>query len=147
MTKSATGQDQTKDHAGQRGKARSYLVAIMCPNVHFPTPVGISVTKASFETTHFERNSFSCGVCGKMHGWDKSDAILVVPRGDYVNEHFENEVLILDASSFDRCVIQKCDIHLSRGNFRLTNSEISKSGFNFAGEAKVVKMIVDSLKG
>ena len=147
MTKSATGQDQTKDHASQRGKARSYLVAIMCPNAYFPTPVGFSVTKASFETSIYESNSFSCGVCGKTHVWNKSDAILVVPRGNYVKEHFENEVLIFDASSFDRCVIRKCDIYLSRGNFRLTNSEISKSKFKFAGEAEVVKKIVDSLKG
>lgn len=147
MTESAAGQDQAKGQPGQRGMDRTYWVAIMCPDAHFPTPVGISTTKAVFETSHFKNNSSSCLVCGKMHVWDKSNSFLLVPRGNYVGEHFENDVLVLDASSFDRCVIRKCDIYLSRGNFRLTNSEISGSKFQFSGEAQVVKMIVDSLKG
>ena len=147
MAESAAGQDKAKGQPGQRGKDRTYWVAIMCPDAHFPTPVGISLTKAVFKASDFANNSSSCRVCGNMHVWDKSDSFLLVPRGKYVDEHFENDVLVLDGSSFDRCVIRKCDIFLSRGNFRLTNSDISNSKFKFAAEAQVVKYIVDGLKG
>ena len=129
------------------GKERSYWVAITCPNVGLPTPVGITSTKQSFNTSSFIQNSFSCGVCGQMHTWDGHEAFLVVPRGQYKDETFDNEVLVLDGSAFDNCKLRNCDIHLSRGNFRLTESEISHCKFNFAGEAGVVRSIADMLRG
>lgn len=147
MQEPATGADHAKDNPTQRGKDRVYQIAIMCPNANFPAPVGMSSTKSSYEFTRYQGNTFSCPVCGQMHTWDKSASFLVVSRGSYVGEHFENDVIILDASSFDNCVIRNCDMHLSRGNFRLTNCEITDTRFNFAGEAAVVKSISDSLMG
>jgi len=146
MSEAANNDDAGKSEPRQRGKERTYWVAIMCPSARLPVPVGITSDKSSFESSSFQKNSFSCSACGRMHTWDRPAAFPVVPRGNYVGERFENEVLILDSSSFDRCVIQHCNIHLSRGNFRLTNCEISGSRFNFTGEAAAVKVIADSLR-
>lgn len=82
-----------------------------------------------------------------MHTWDGHEAFLVVPKGKYKNEEFENDVLVLDGNSFDHCKLRHCDIYLSRGNFSLTNTNISDCKFIFTGEAGVVRSIADSLRG
>lgn len=139
MSDTATNQERA-------GKERTYWIAIKCPNVGLPTPTGISTSKQGFNTGSFHQNSFSCGVCGQMHTWNGPDAFLVVPRGKYNGEHFENEVLVLDGSSFDGCKLLNSDIYLSRGNFSLVNSEIGNCKFFFSGEAAAVRSIADSLR-
>lgn len=138
--------DDVAGRSKRAGKERSYLIAIKCPNVGLPTPVGIATNKASFNTSSYIQNSFSCGVCGQMHTWDGHEAFLVVPRGQYKGWTFENDVLVLDGSSFDNCKLLHSDLHLSRGNFSLTNCEIGNCKFYFTGEAAVVQSIADSLR-
>ena len=91
------------------GKEHSYSIAIKCPNAGMPTPVGTGTTKQAFETSSFSNNSFSCGVCGHTHKWDKHESFLVVQRGQYRGEQFIDEIVVLDGNSFNDCKFKNCE--------------------------------------
>jgi endogenous inhibitor of DNA gyrase (YacG/DUF329 family) len=50
------------------------MVMITCPKTKKPVPTGISMDKASFNSSTLTNNSVGCPHCGSMHVWNKKDA-------------------------------------------------------------------------
>ena len=51
-------------------------VMIKCPATGEPVSTGMSMDKASLESSTLSMNSVSCPHCQQMHTWNKEDAYL-----------------------------------------------------------------------
>lgn len=63
----------------------------------------------------------------------------------FTKSKFINSTVVLDGNEYIECEFTKCRIVITRGNFKLEDSNFDSCAFEFAGEAANIKSLVEGL--